>query len=101
MSDNKKREIRWPKRESLVDALDVFDVFREACKLQLDLGYWMTITFPSKHHLNKILSAQYIDPDLMHEVYGEGLTRRIQETIPLCKSYSAFLRSDNVEKNKK
>ena len=96
-----KREIRWPKREHLIQALDVFDQFRAACKLQLDLGYWMTVTFPSKHHLNKILSTQYIDKDLMTEVYGEILTKRLLDTIPACKGYLVFLRDTiDVEKNK-
>lgn len=102
MSDGKsKKEIRWPRKEHLVEALEVLDDFRAACRFQLDLGYWMTITFPSKHHLNKILSTQYIDKELMMDVYGEGLTKRLLETIPLCKNYLAFLRTDHVEKNKK
>lgn len=99
-----KKEIRWPRREHLVEALDVFDNFREACKFQLDLGYWMTITIPSKHHLNKILSTQYINQDLMREVYGINLTTKLLETVPLCKAYLNFIKeggSDGSEKNKK
>lgn len=101
MSDENKKDIRWPRKEHLIEALEVFDAFRNACKYQLDMGYWMTVTFPSKHHLNKILSVQYIDENLRLSVYGEGLTRRLLETIPLCKSYAAFTRADHVEKNQK
>lgn len=103
MSD-KKKEIRWPRKEHLIEALNIFESFREACKFQLDLGYWMTITIPSKHHLNKILSTQYIDKDLMLEVYGVNLTTRLLDTIPACKNYLSFIKDggpDGIEKNKK
>lgn len=99
MSDE-KREIRWPKKEHLIEALKILDDFRAACRHQLDLGYWMTITFPSKHHINKILSTQYIDQALMRDAYGEGLTNQLLESVPLCKNYIAFLKVDNAEKNK-
>lgn len=100
---NVKKDIKWPKKQSLVEAVEVVEKFREICKFQLDLGYWVTVAFPSKHHLNKILSTQYMDRDLMVEVYGEGFTNRLGEIVPLCKNYLAFLRGGpgDVEKDKK
>lgn len=100
MSEDDTKKIRWPKKEHLIDALNAIDTFRDICRYQLDLGYWMTVSFPSKHHLNKILSTQYIDRDVMIKSYGLGLTDRLAAAIPICKSYLAFLKEDNVKKDK-
>jgi len=78
------------------------DGFRAVCRHQLDSGYWATTDFPSKHHINKILQLQYARHDDVVNVYGRGLSRRIDSMIIICKAYIAFLREDNdkMENNK-
>lgn len=88
-NNNKK----WPKRDKLIEAIDTFENFRGLCKLELDLGYWATVDFPSKHHINKILSVQYMDRDILIGIYGKVLTNRVFEVLPHCKNYLKFLRS--------
>lgn len=91
MVKNKNKE-KWPKREKLVDAVEVFERFRDMCVWEMDLGYWATVDFPSKHHINKILSVQYMDKDTLEAVYGTGLVKRIFELMPYCKHYVQFVR---------
>ena len=82
---------QWPKREKLIQALDVFERFREQCKLQMDLGYWVTMDFPTKNHLNKILSFQYLDRDVAEKIYGSTLTARTYDMVPSAKNYIKFI----------
>lgn len=97
---NKKGKYgHWPKEEKLKEALNAFEDFRDMCQHQMDLGYWATIDFPSKHHINKILSLQYIDKELLEMVYGKGMVARTFKLMPYCKSYIAFVRDIKEDKN--
>jgi hypothetical protein len=87
---------KWPRREKLVEALDRFNKFREACKLQLDLGYAFKVDFPSKLHLNKILSIQYIDRDVVEQIYGPALSKQIYIAIPHIKNYIKFTQEQEL-----
>lgn len=81
---------KWPKKGKIVEALAIVRNFRDACKLQLDLGYPFKVAFPSKIHLNKILSIQYIERSIVENVYGIGLSREIYTYIPYIKNYIKF-----------
>ena len=89
---NKKKSDPWPKKQQLKDALDVFENFRALCQYQMDVGYWATTDFPTKHHLNKLLSIQYMDKEMLCMAYGDGLVEKVFEMIPYCKGYIAFVR---------
>lgn len=82
----------WPKREKLIEAVDTFDNFRQMCALQMETGYWATVDFPSKHHINKILSVQYMDKKVLEDEYGPVLVSRVFSLLPFCKKYVAFVR---------
>jgi len=90
--DGAKREMMWPKKESLEDAIATFLGFQALCKHQMDLGYWATVDFPSKHHINKILSLQYMNRDFVDKIYGPTLAKRGLALIGVCKSYVDFAR---------
>lgn len=99
MRDNRPN---LPSRKSIEGAINVVEDFRAVCKHQLDAGYWATTDFPSKHHINKILPLQYIDQDELVNYYGNGLTRRINIMVSICKAYISFLREDHEKvENKK
>lgn len=99
MSEDKKKSHgkSWPSKDKLQEALDVFEEFREICRLQMELGYWVTLDFPSKHHINKILSIQYMDKETLYRNYGSGLIARAQSMIPYCKYYLSFIRDVEVK----
>lgn len=97
MEENKNRKNSWPTRNKLQESIDVFEEFRAICKFQLELGYWVTLDFPSKHHINKILLIQYMDEETLNKNYGEGLIARAKYVIPFCKHYLAMVR-DGAEK---
>ena len=101
MEKNKNIKREWPRRERLVEALDVFENFQAMCNHQLDLGHWATIDFPSKHHLNKILCVQYIDEETSRRVYGDNLINRVFKTLPFCKTYVEFAKAIKNVENKK
>jgi len=86
---NKKRQ-DWPRKDKLEEAIDVMWRFKSMCNHQLDLGYWVTMDYPTKHHINKILSLQYMDAEVIRKVYGSKLAQRALELIPNCKLYIAF-----------
>lgn len=98
----KDRKPQLPSKKSIDESIKVIDDFRAVCRHQLDLGYWATTDFPSKHHINKILQLQYMSKEDVIEAYGSGLARRIHGMIGVCKSYISFLREDNgkMEDNK-
>lgn len=91
----------WPSKDKLQEAVEVFEEFREICKLQMELGYWVTVDFPSKHHINKILSIQYMDKDYLDKHYGKGLINRAYSMIPYCKSYLSFIRESQNNESRK
>lgn len=97
----KNRKPEWPQKDKLKDAIDVVHRFKEMCKHQLDLGHWATMDYPSKHHINKILSIQYMDPDFVKRVYGHGLYKQAKELLPACRAYIEFLKDYeyNVDKD--
>jgi hypothetical protein len=98
-----KKEPSWPKRDKLRQAVDVIWRFQGMCKLQLDLGYLITMDFPTKHHINKILSLQYMDPEVIENVYGKRLMEQALALVPVCQHYVAFTREfkdDELEKKK-
>ena len=97
MSEDKKKNKSWPSRDKLQESLDVFEEFREICKLQMELGYWVTLDFPSKHHINKILSIQYMDKETLYKNYGPGLIARAKTMVPYCKNYLSFIRDVEVK----
>jgi hypothetical protein len=97
MAQNKNQKKKdkgdqWPKREKLIEALEIFQNFRDMCQFQMELGYWATMDFPTKHHLNKILSIQYMDKKMLEEVYGKVLVKRTFDMMPYCKSYISFVK---------
>lgn len=81
-----------PNKKKLQEAVDVFSNFRSMCELQFDLGYAVNVQFPSKHHINKILHIEYLTPEELEENYGEILTKKVFEFLPLCKNYVSFVR---------
>jgi hypothetical protein len=91
----KDRKSKLPSKKSIDDSIKIIDDFRAVCRHQLDVGYWATVDFPSKHHINKILQLQYIHKDELHFAYGQGLARRINSMIHICKAYVAFLREEH------
>jgi hypothetical protein len=100
--NTRDRKPNLPSKKSIEDALSVLDEFRAVCRHQLDHGYWATVDFPSKHHINRLLQLQYMNKDDLASTYGPGLTKRINGTISICKAYVAFLREeyDKMENNK-
>lgn len=103
MTKKQSKKGEWPKRDKLSEAVDVFWRFQEMCKLQLDLGYHVTMDFPTKHHINKILSLQYMDKEIIEKVYGSELVSRALELIPGCKLYIGFTKeheSGKMENNR-
>jgi hypothetical protein len=88
----------WPKAEKLKLAIEVILEFQALCRHQLDLGYWATVDFPSKHHFNRILSLQYMDEVTAERLYGRHLAKRAQRLLPLCKSYLDFARFEESKK---
>lgn len=108
MAKNKKKhkkesKLSWPRRTNLIEAVDIFINFRELCVFQMDLGYWATVDFPSKHHINKILSLQYMDKKNLEDEYGSALIKQVFDLIPFCKSYVAFtrgIRNEDMESKK-
>lgn len=98
---NQEKKPEWPKKEKLKEAVDVVYRFQQMCKHQLDHGHWATMDFPSKHHINKILSIQYMEHDFVSNVYGPGLLRQVKELIPVCRAYIEFVKDYeyDVEKN--
>jgi hypothetical protein len=102
-SEARKKEPSWPKRDRLRQAVDVIWRFQGMCKLQLDLGYVVTMDFPSKHHINKILSLQYMDKEAIESVYGKKLADQALKLVSACKHYVAFTRefNDDVLEKKK
>lgn len=103
---NRKKKDRgikseWPRKDRLKEAVDAVYNFQQMCKHQMDLGHWATMDFPSKHHINKILSIQYMDHNVVNRVYGEGLLKQVKELIPACRAYIEFLKEwkYDVEEN--
>ena len=88
------KKFSLPSKKSVEEAIRVIEAFRAMCQHQMDLGYWATIDFPSKHHFNKILPLSYRIEEL-DAMYGPGLARHIREIMPVCKAYTAFLRGPN------
>lgn len=86
-------------KKKVEEAVTVFENFREACKLQIDLGYWVTIDFPSKHHLNHILAVQFLDSKDLELKYGAGLVNRLHKALPHAKRYLAFIRDLDEKDN--
>jgi len=100
-NEKESKSTYWPKKNKLVEALKVIEDFRLLCQFQMELGYWATTDFPTKHHLNKILSTQYMDKKLLEKVYGKGLAKRVNKLLPYCKHYASFTRLDSEQKNAK
>ena len=88
-----------PNKRSVEQAIKVIEDFRAVCRHQMDLGYWATVDFPSKHHINKLLGLQerYRKREDLVRMYGEGLVRHISEIMPSCKAYVAFLQESKPE----
>lgn len=99
LKNNHKHNIAsWPKKEKLVDAVEIFEKFRDICIWEMDAGYWATVDFPSKHHINKILSIQYMDREVLEAVYGTGLIKKTFKLMPYCKHYVQFVKEDKDER---
>ena len=98
----KDRKQNLPSKKSVEDAIKIIDDFRAVCRHQMDVGYWATTDFPSKHHINKVLQLQYPNQEDLINYYGNGLTRRINSMVSICKAYISFLREDyeKVENSK-
>lgn len=84
----------WPNKKKLLEAVEMFENFREMCEMQFDLGYVVNMQFPSKHHINKIMSLEYLqeDPEVIRAAYGEALLERAIKLIPNCKAYVTWIR---------
>lgn len=96
------RDVRWPNRDKLAESVDAVWKFQQMCKLQLDLGYWVTMDFPTKHHINKILSVQYIEKAMVDKVYGSTLAKMALDLIPACRNFIAFTKGtdEKLEANR-
>lgn len=93
-----RKDIGWPRAEKVKEAIEVVMNFQMMCKHQLELGYWATVDFPSKHHINKILSLQYMDKATVDRIYGHSLAKRCAALLPLCKNYLEFTKyKENYE----
>lgn len=90
-----------PSRKSVEEAIRVIETFRDICRHQMDLGYWATVDFPSKHHISKILQMKYRNPADIRAFYGDGLARHIEEVMKVCEAYRAFLKDPNEIGEKK
>jgi len=101
MTDKKKRarkkKPRWPDRKLLEESTDVMWRFQKMCEYQLDVGHWATMDFPTKHHINKILSLQYLETEVVEQVYGPVLSKRALELVPVCKKYLDFIKVQSYE----
>jgi hypothetical protein len=91
------KNVTWPKKDNLKDAVEIIWRFQSMCRHQLDLGYWVTMDFPTKHHINKILSLQYMDLEVIKQVYGEKLVQRAMSLIPACRHFVAFTKEYNYD----
>ena len=93
MSKNKQRQIKpsWPRRERLSEAVDCAWRFQQMCLLQMNLGNWATMDFPTRHHLNNILAIQFLEEHIAQSIYGGELAQRAADLIPSCKAYLAFI----------
>lgn len=93
MNKNRRKENnKWPKKEKLFQAIKVIENFRSMCRHQLDLGYWATVDFPTKHHINRILALAYLEKSLSEKIYGPSLVKRAEVLIPICKQYLLFVK---------
>lgn len=110
MSDDKNKdghkERVWPKADKLKEAVDRIYNFRLLCQYQMEVGYWATVDFPTRHHINKILALQYSDRDVLERVYGKKLMLQALELVPYCKGYLEFTKGQVAKdvvpiKNKK
>jgi hypothetical protein len=103
MNQNQKQQSYQPKplptKKSIDDAIRVIEALRDMARHQMELGYWATVDFPSKHHINRVLQLSWRNRADLVSAYGEGLTRHIYEIIPICKAYVQFLR-DPIEDNR-
>lgn len=95
MTENKNINHALPSSKSVQDAIVRVEDFREACRWGLEQGLWATIDFPSKHHINKILTLQYKNKKDILDFYGPGLTDRALKVLPYCKAYVQFTREIN------
>jgi len=95
---NKSHDFQKPKRfylpsyKRVKEAINRINHFRDVCTYQMDVGYWMTTEFPSKHHFNTILQLQYRESKDLVDKYGLGITQIILDLVPICKTYLAFVR---------
>lgn len=94
MNIKNKAPLRLPGRKAVKEAIEIIHDFRECCKHQLETGYWATIDFPSKHHINNLLQLQYRKMSELEAKYGMGLSQQALETVPYCKAYLTFLRDE-------
>lgn len=101
MDSKQQNNFNLPSRESLKESIEIIRKFRDLCNLQLELGYWATADFPSKHHINKILQVQYRKyPDII-DYYGAGLGEAAISMVPICKSFLDFVKGkkpNNINK---
>lgn len=90
MNNKSGKKKVWPKSDKLKEAVDRIYNFRLLCQYQMEVGYWATVDFPTKHHINKILALQYSEREDLERVYGEKLVSQALDLIPHCKGYLEF-----------
>ena len=93
----KKKDPKWPDRKLLAESVDIVWRFQKMCAFQLDVGNWVTMDYPTKHHINKILSLQYLESDVVQRVYGSTLSSRALELVPVCRAYLDFIKVPSYE----
>lgn len=91
---NKKKKAP---RKSLAKSVDIVERFQAMCKLQMDLGNWVTMDYPTKHHLNRILDVQFMENEYADGVYGQALAKRARDLVPYVKSYIRFANGSEYE----
>lgn len=92
-NQNKSANTKLPSKNSVQDSIQVVEKFRDICRFQLDLGYWVTADFPSKHHINRLLQLGYRSRSDLVESYGDSLTRYLlNAVVPMCRAYVQFTR---------
>lgn len=93
----KNNKTKLPSDRALREAIKAVEEFRLLCKFMLETGYWATVDFPSRHHINTLLQLQYRDVGELKKEYGLGLTRLALEELEKAKLYVEFLRDTHKE----
>jgi hypothetical protein len=91
----------YPNREALKKSIDLLENLQTLCAFQLEVGLWASVDFPSRHHINRLLSLQYRPKQEVEHTYGEGFAARIYQSITLARAYLTFVKGLRSEAHEK